>query len=1043
MIRRIVPLVLLLWCAVASAVWADSTSNNNITALQRQMVEALTRKDFETVQVVMSRLETLADHGQTTKAWSRTAIYGLLAEIMYSIEDLPVETARYYKKAVNAAQQEGKWLEGDGLRVRNELGSVLLELQRLDEAHDIGTALLADLEQLGAVQSDVGMDALFLVAATEFSMERFGEAERAAQRLLYVATLKDPGGRMAGMAGSLLAMIAVGEEEYQRRTQQNTARADEASRGAGAFSRSPNTTAQDSSEVLDEYEVEANRLFATNQLDEYQDTLLSAITFAVSQTDVPPVRTANLMVRLSEFVLEHRGDLDAAHYLLTNAIEILDRSVGPDHVEMLRARAEWIFAKNVEIASESIWRPLGRQPVFWDGSEADKTPSVAELRVFRKLAEYEQLNGSRSQATKAALNYVDQLTQAGRDEEVVAVFRSQMEHQKSWRAQGGRNDPQIDYLLASGLGDFLIKREEFGAAARVLSDGLQDVLAYLRDPFAFSDMFPAKARRLHQAGQSYGKTYASAAWQAGQLQPMSERRGYKEMVFEAMQLAGVGPATHAVARAAARTKSQEPELVALLDRWQGTTEGRVHGGGEDAHLHREMTQQFSDFFEWHVPTPLTLNEVQQNLASPEEAIILILPAGVQAEISGAPTGLVIGMTRESVAWSELPLDWHRLTSDILDLHNALDPRDGALRAPLAHVQKGASENLARQNLPFAFGAANRLYDAFFGDVEIATLIESKRIWTVIPMGEAMSVPFAALVVEDAKPDGGAVRNGNALRQVRWLGHERAINVVPSVAALSALRSREASEDVVGGGKLTYVGFGDPRFAGAQTGNLPATDLVMRGDITDRAAAIRGLPPLPATRREVETLARLFGSENSRVFLGDQATEASLRELDTHGAFQQADVVHLATHGLLTGAFEDLAEPALALTPQPGSTSALRDGLLTASEAGSLNIDADWVILSACDTAGEVSIAGEGLGGLVQGFFTAGARNLLVSHWRVDDRAAEQLITKTVTASYAGINKSEALRLAMRELADDPSRDGTGMSYAHPSMWAPFFLVGGG
>ena len=340
-----------------------------------------------------------------------------------------------------------------------------------------------------------------------------------------------------------------------------------------------------------------------------------------------------------------------------------------------------------------------------------------------------------------------------------------------------------------------------------------------------------------------------------------------------------------------------------------------------------------------------------------------------------------------------------------------------------------------ESQPFDFVAAHALYKAFFGAPAVADLIKGKTHWTIVPQGEVMSVPFAALAVED--PGAGSSRSAEALREVRWLGHERALTVIPSVFALKTLRERQRPEPT----QLAYLGLGDPAFQGAEQAALRSADLLAASNV-NRAAMIRALPRLPGTRREVETLARLFDAPGQAVLLGEQATEAELLALNDSGALQQARVLHFATHGLLAGAFDGLSEPALALTP-PVSSAEPGDGLLTASEAARLKLNADWVILSACDTAGEDSISAQGLGGLVQGFFAAGAGNLMVSHWRVDDLAAERLITSTVTANMAGAEKAEALRQAMVALAADEGRDGTALPFAHPSVWAPFMLVGGG
>jgi len=154
------------------------------------------------------------------------------------------------------------------------------------------------------------------------------------------------------------------------------------------------------------------------------------------------------------------------------------------------------------------------------------------------------------------------------------------------------------------------------------------------------------------------------------------------------------------------------------------------------------------------------------------------------------------------------------------------------------------------------------------------------------------------------------------------------------------------------------------------------------------------------------------------------------------------VVHFATHGLVAGETamfaENRAEPALLLTP-PDTASEEDDGLLTASEVTALKLDADWVILSACNTAAGDSVGGDALSGLARAFFHAGARALLVSHWYVDSDATVALITKSFDALKADpkIGRAEALRRAMQALIARTDRT------AHPSAWAPFVVVGEG
>ena len=129
------------------------------------------------------------------------------------------------------------------------------------------------------------------------------------------------------------------------------------------------------------------------------------------------------------------------------------------------------------------------------------------------------------------------------------------------------------------------------------------------------------------------------------------------------------------------------------------------------------------------------------------------------------------------------------------------------------------------------------------------------------------------------------------------------------------------------------------------------------------------------------VARLTGSQEGAVYLAQNATETTIKALSANNTLAQARVVHFATHGLLAGETEMLgaskAEPALILSP-PAQATEEDDGLLTASEITQLKLDADWVVLSACNTAagGSDKQGAEALSGLARAFFYAGARAML-------------------------------------------------------------------
>ena len=198
--------------------------------------------------------------------------------------------------------------------------------------------------------------------------------------------------------------------------------------------------------------------------------------------------------------------------------------------------------------------------------------------------------------------------------------------------------------------------------------------------------------------------------------------------------------------------------------------------------------------------------------------------------------------------------------------------------------------------------------------------------------------------------------------------------------------------------------------------------------------MRALQSLPETAEELRALARSLCASDRDVYLGAAATETKVESV----YLRPYRTITFATHGLMAGDFEGLAEPALVLTPPPKGNEQ-DDGLLTASEVSLLKLNADTVILSACNTAVPDGTPGtEGLSGLAKAFFYAGARSLLVSHWSVDSDAAVELTTRAYAAmeKAPGMGRAEALRVSMNAIMQRPR-------FAHPFFWAPFVVVGEG
>jgi CHAT domain-containing protein len=226
----------------------------------------------------------------------------------------------------------------------------------------------------------------------------------------------------------------------------------------------------------------------------------------------------------------------------------------------------------------------------------------------------------------------------------------------------------------------------------------------------------------------------------------------------------------------------------------------------------------------------------------------------------------------------------------------------------------------------------------------------------------------------------------------------------------------------------------------------STQLVPQSGRVADLEHLRAQSPLPETANELCEVARIIGADRGEIRIGKRATETEIKRLSASGDLAHFRIVHFATHGTLAGQLEGTSEPGLILTPPATGTDA-DDGYLSGGEIAGLKLDAEWVILSACNTAGGTGEgeAAEALSGLARVFIYAGARALLVSHWEVDSHAAVKLVTGAIGAQSRdrSAGRAEALRRAMLTAMADTSRPSGWVPAWHPSVWAPFVVVGEG
>jgi CHAT domain-containing protein len=357
-------------------------------------------------------------------------------------------------------------------------------------------------------------------------------------------------------------------------------------------------------------------------------------------------------------------------------------------------------------------------------------------------------------------------------------------------------------------------------------------------------------------------------------------------------------------------------------------------------------------------------------------------------------------------------------------------------------------------LPFDTARAHALYKSLLGQVE--DLIGGKHL-LIVPSGPLTQLPFQVLAT--APPASGDHKSA------AWLTRTHAITVLPSVSSLKALR-RVARPSAA---TRPMIGFGNPLLDGDPAGRpweaewaklarqkqtCPQAPWQRVASLFERRRAVlpmatrggradldhlRSQSPLHDTADELCAVAKDLQLAPDDIVLGAKATEATIKALSGEGKLAQYRVVHFATHGTIAGEIEGTSEPGLILTP-PSHQTELDDGYLSASEVAALKLDADWVILSACNTAAGAATSAEALSGLARAFIYAQARALLISHWEVYSDATVKLITSAVgeMARDPKVGRAEALRRSMLALIDNGAPH-----EAHPAYWAPFVLVGEG
>jgi CHAT domain-containing protein len=472
-------------------------------------------------------------------------------------------------------------------------------------------------------------------------------------------------------------------------------------------------------------------------------------------------------------------------------------------------------------------------------------------------------------------------------------------------------------------------------------------------------------------------------------------------------------------------------------------------------LNEEIVAKFPAFAELTRPQALDYAQVQR-LLGPDEAVIVFVTAN-DATYSWA-------VTREGFDWARSEATkGAKLAEAVTKLRSALTSTPasrggiGSRTTQQERALKGQGSGAVKEQETGAPAFDRTLAHQLYLDLikPLEPVVGGKRVVMAVTSGPLASLPLQVLVT--AQPTGDD-RDLSAMASTQWMADKYVLSTLPTVSSLRALRcflaspgrpanpgcpansqgsSRQSNAQQGTGPRVSFAGFGAPVLAGSVAINRGAPQF--QSAFEDKLAdpdVLRQLPSLPGTAQELTGVARQFGRQ-AHIFLAAEATETAVR---TSTLLPRARYVVFATHGLLAGQSGVAGEPGLVFTPPAkAARSAQDDGLLTASEAAQLRLSADFVVLSACNTASsDGRLGGDGLSGLARSFFYAGAPAVLASHWEVSDAATAQLMVET----FANLDRrtirgrGEALQRAQARL-----RQSGRPEWVHPNYWAAFTLAG--
>jgi CHAT domain-containing protein len=514
-----------------------------------------------------------------------------------------------------------------------------------------------------------------------------------------------------------------------------------------------------------------------------------------------------------------------------------------------------------------------------------------------------------------------------------------------------------------------------------------------------------------------------ADWLAQYMDLLNAGGGGPAEAFAAAQLVRGGVTDEAIRAMAARAAADEPAIASVARALQDAQARAVSLRGQIANEMRLKPIEHKPQDEKADQDALA--EAEADAAAAEQRLQaqfpqyarLVKPSRVSAEeinqLLHPDEALLLAVTMPSSTYLFLLRGGQTYVNKAAISSSELGAKITAIRDTLDLAESGGSVQ------PFDVRDAEGLYATLLAP--IAEQMANLHHLVFVSNGPLLSLPLGVLMRPQKEAE----------RAPAYLAQDFAISVVPTVGAFRDLRQAPSADEA----PEPFLGFGNPQFAGSvgETRGLSQLTQKCRSDKSVDVAEIRDLARLPETEGELRTIATALQAPADSVVLGADATKQELLSRD----LERYRVIAFSTHGLLANQLDCQNEPAL-LFSLPQNATRGEDALLTASQIVSLHLKANWILLSACNTAGPNGLAGEALSGLTRAFFYAGARSVMATHWPVESEATVRLTTLTFEnyTRNPTEGKASALREAELALLNKPET-------SHPIFWAPFVLVGDG